>query len=162
LGGRGLGHHRFRVAHGRHVYWATVSASPSASYVQNTESRVLSGNLNFTGTNVYFTTAAYVGTATVANVTGIYTTGTVNAASYTVGTTFIANTTQVNTSVNTFLTSTTTSGNAVSGALVVSGGIGVANNIYVAGRVGFSNATNISVAYTYYNATTNSLDTVFG
>ena len=59
-------------------------------------------------------------------------------------------------------TNSTASGNATSGAVTITGGLGVANNIYVAGRVGYSNATNISVAYTYYNATTDSLDTVFG
>jgi len=108
------------------------------------------------------TTGLSINAVTIANTTGVYTTGTVNAASHTVGSIFIANTTQVNTSVNTFLTSTTTSGNAVSGALIVSGGVGVANNIYVAGRVGFSNSINVSVVYQYYNVSTNSLDTVFG
>jgi len=57
---------------------------------------------------------------------------------------------------------TAASTNAISGAVVITGGLGVNGNIYTAGRVGFSNATNISVAYTYYNATTGSLDTVFG
>jgi hypothetical protein len=57
---------------------------------------------------------------------------------------------------------TTASGNATSGAVQFSGGIGIANNVYVGGRVGWSNATNISVVYTYYNSLTNSLDTVFG
>jgi len=48
------------------------------------------------------------------------------------------------------------------GAVILSGGLGVANNIYAAGRLGFSNSTNISVAYQYYNASNNSIDTVFG
>jgi hypothetical protein len=60
------------------------------------------------------------------------------------------------------VTNATPSGNATSGAVQITGGIGVANNIYTAGRVGFSNATNQSVVYQYYNASTNSLDTVFG
>jgi hypothetical protein len=59
-------------------------------------------------------------------------------------------------------TNSTASGNATSGAVTITGGLGVANNIYVAGRVGYSNATNISVAYTYYNAVSDSIDTVFG
>jgi hypothetical protein len=59
-------------------------------------------------------------------------------------------------------TNTRPSGNAATGTITVSGGVGVSNNIYVGGRVGFSNSTNISVVYEYYNATTNSLDTVFG
>jgi len=60
------------------------------------------------------------------------------------------------------ITNTATSGNAVSGSVIVSGGIGVANNIYVGGRVGFSNATNLSVVYQYYNVSAGSIDTVFG
>ena len=137
----------------------------------------------------------------VANVSGVYTTGTVNAAVHSVGTSFIANTSQVtiagiplsangttgtsgyvltsngstgapywslvggtgiNLSSSFAFTNTTASGNATSGAITTAGGLGVANNLYVGGRVGFSNSTNISVVYQYYNATTNSLDTVFG
>ena len=63
---------------------------------------------------------------------------------------------------NVTFTSATASGNATSGAVILSGGLGVANNIYAAGRLGFSNSTNISVAYQYYNASNNSIDTVFG
>ncbi len=43
------------------VYWSTPSFSVPASYVQNTDSRVLSGNLNFTAVNNYFSSALYVG-----------------------------------------------------------------------------------------------------
>jgi hypothetical protein len=57
---------------------------------------------------------------------------------------------------------TAASGNAISGAITTTGGIGVGNNLYVAGRVGWSNSTNISTVYQYYNQTTDSLDTVFG
>lgn len=89
-------------------YLGTVAA---ASYVQNTDSRTLSGNLNFTGVNNYFTniyvgannymnvTTHFLGNSTVntnisagsisvngaviANNSGVYATGTVNAASHT-------------------------------------------------------------------------------
>jgi ribosomal protein S28E/S33 len=54
------------------VYWSTVSASPGATYVQNTDSRTLSGNLNFTGVNNYFSTALYVGANVGANATALY------------------------------------------------------------------------------------------
>ena len=63
---------------------------------------------------------------------------------------------------NVTFTSTTPSGNATSGAVLITGGLGVANNIYTAGRVGFSNSTNISVAYQFFNQSNNSIDTVFG
>ena len=66
-------------------------------------------------------------------------------------------------------TSTTASNSTTTGALLVSGGIGVGANVYVGGniytqqRTGYTyNGNNTSVAYTYYNATTNSIDTVFG
>ena len=66
-------------------------------------------------------------------------------------------------------TSTTASNSTTTGALLVSGGAGIAGNVYVGGniytqqRTGYTySGNNTSVAYTYYNATTNSIDTVFG
>ncbi len=62
-------------------------------YVQNTDSRVLSGNLEFSAANVYFDTGFYVAAATnKANASGFYHSGTINAASHSIGTTLIANT----------------------------------------------------------------------
>ena len=53
--------------------------------------------INITGqvntATFYAATSANVGTAVVANATGVYTTGTINAASHTVGSSFIANST---------------------------------------------------------------------
>ena len=43
-----------------------------AAYVQNTDSRVLSGNLNFTGANIYFSTAAYIGANVTVNTTSLF------------------------------------------------------------------------------------------
>ena len=60
------------------------------------------------------------------------------------------------------ITNATASTSTNSGALQVTGGIGVGNNVYVGGRVGWVNTANISVVYQYYNTVTNSLDTVFG
>ena len=60
------------------------------------------------------------------------------------------------------LADTTASTNATTGALKVSGGVGVADSVYVGNRVGFTNASNVSAVYQYYNTVTNSLDTVFG
>ena len=61
----------------------------------------------------------------------------------------------------TTFTNTTDSTSDATGALKTSGGLGVAKNIYTAARMGFA-ASSTSVAYTYYNSTTLSLDTVFG
>ncbi|CAB4162820.1 hypothetical protein UFOVP787_131 [uncultured Caudovirales phage] len=61
------------------VYWAPATANnanylgtvAAANYVQNTDSRVLSGNLNFTGTNNYFSTAVFVGANISVNTTSL-------------------------------------------------------------------------------------------
>jgi hypothetical protein len=60
------------------------------------------------------------------------------------------------------ITNTTSSVSTTTGALKISGGIGVGGSIYVGNRVGFVGTTRASVVYQYYNAATNSLDTVFG
>jgi hypothetical protein len=59
---------------------------------------------------------------------------------------------------------TTASTSSTTGSLKLGGGLGVAGNIYVgsASKVGFVNASNVSAVYQYYNAATDSLDTVFG
>jgi hypothetical protein len=61
----------------------------------------------------------------------------------------------------TTVTNTTSATNTTTGALQVKGGVGVGGNIYTAGRVGFVNASNASRVYQFYNAATDSLDTVF-
>ena len=63
------------------------------------------------------------------------------------------------------IANTTTSNSNTTGALVVNGSIGVASNVYVGfgGVMGFANTTTgVSAAYTFYNPTYGSLDTVFG
>ena len=60
------------------------------------------------------------------------------------------------------LAGTAISISTTTGALQVAGGIGVGDSIYVKNRVGFVNTSNVSVVYQFYNAATNSLDTVFG
>lgn len=79
-----------------------------------------------------------------------------------VGTALAANATSVNSTVVVNISNATTSGNNVSGAVLVTGGVGVGDSVYVKNRVGFANSTNISVVYQVYNSVTNSLDTVFG
>jgi hypothetical protein len=57
-------------SNGTATYWA--AATVAASYVQNTDSRVLSGNLNFTGTNNFFSTGLFVGANVIANTTALF------------------------------------------------------------------------------------------
>jgi hypothetical protein len=68
-----------------------------------------------------------------------------------------------------YLLDTSATNSTTSGTLISSGGAGIAGNVYVGGniytqqRTGYTYSGNsTSVAYTYYNSTTNSLDTVFG
>ena len=68
----------------------------------------------------------------------------------------------INAAASVAFTNTTPSGNAVTGALTLAGGLGVYGNVYTRGVVGYSNTSNVGVVYTYYNVATNSLDTVFG
>lgn len=53
-----------------------LGGTAAANFIQNTDSRTLSGNLYFTGSNNYFDTTVFVGnstaTAIVANTTGLY------------------------------------------------------------------------------------------
>ena len=64
----------------------------------------------------------------------------------------------------TTVTDATASTSNLTGAFKVTGGVGITGNIYTAGRVGYATTTSsgTSAAYTYYNASTSSLDTVFG
>ena len=60
------------------------------------------------------------------------------------------------------LAGTLTSISTTTGALQVRGGVGVGGSIYTGNRIGWTSSTNVSAVYQYYNAATNSLDTVFG
>ena len=75
-------------------YLGTVAA---ASYVQNTDSRVLSGNINFTAANVYYNTGLFVSTINATS-NGVA----INTTSITIG----------NSTVNTTVNATTFSGTA--------------------------------------------------
>ena len=62
--------------------------------------------------------------------------------------------------------STANSTSTASGAIIVSGGVGVAGNLNASGvyaaNVGFVNNSGVRKVYQFYNAATDSLDTVFG
>jgi hypothetical protein len=133
------------------------------------------GNSNFTGANIYFsgktTHAANIVLNTgisIIDSTGIQGTagqvltsngsGNVYWSTVSGGGGSWAGGTMAN---SVLFSNTTSSVNATSGAVVITGGLGVNNNIYTAGRVGFANSST-SVAYSYYNAVTDSIDTVFG
>ena len=66
------------------------------------------------------------------------------------------------TNVHTFANGTS-SVSPNTGSVILYAGAGVAGNVYVGNVIGWANNTsNVSAVYTYYNKTTNSLDTVFG
>jgi hypothetical protein len=62
------------------------------------------------------------------------------------------------------MSNTTPSISNGTGALIVTGGIGVTGNIYIGASsvLGYANNASNSVVYQIYNSTTNSLDTIFG
>jgi hypothetical protein len=95
------------------------------AYIQNTDSRTLSGNLAFTGSNVTFSTINVGGNTLIANSSGIYTTGTINAASINVS--GLANVANLN----------------VSGQANISGNLYVAGTLLVSGNTTYINATII-------------------
>lgn len=80
----------------------------AASYVQNTDSRTLSGNLNFTGANVNFTAGLFSGANVVAN----------------------------NTALRVGNTTITTTNTVLGGTLAANGGIGSAGQVLTSGAAG--------------------------
>jgi hypothetical protein len=121
-------------------------------------------------------TSSFTGTGLTFNPsTNILNTGIVAAATLTAST--IGNTGAALTGATVTTTSTivasgnivgasgTNSASNVTGAVVVSGagGVGVGGNIYVGNRMGYVWAANsVSSAYTVFNSTANSIDTIFG
>jgi len=136
-------------------YWAAAAAgvNTAAQYTwSNTQS--FTNTITFSGNVVISTTItanASVGTAGQVLTSGA--SGNVYWSTVSGG--------GVNLASSYAFTNVTASANATSGAITTAGGLGVANNLYVGGRVGFANTTS-SVVYQIYNATTGSLDTVFG
>lgn len=101
--------------------------SAAANFVQNTDSRTLSGNLTFSGSNVYFNSGLFIGANVVANT----------------GTVLIGNTT-----INTQLTA---------GQIQFSGGATVNSTVYTGIAYTANNATNLGgIAASYFVANTNS------
>ena len=159
-----------------HYGTIATNAQPFITSVGTLTGLISSANINAQTANVY---AAYVvansgiqGTLITNAQTNITSVGTLT--SLTTSGNITAQTANIyagNIISNTALitTSTTASNSTTTGALLVSGGAGVGANVYVGGniytqqRTGYTyNGNNTSVAYTYYNATTNSIDTVFG
>jgi hypothetical protein len=139
---------------GTGVQWATVAGGSGSGTVTSITAGtgLTGGTITTTGTiAIDSTVATLTGTQTLTNKT--LTSPTINSGA--VSGTF--------TGAPTF-SDTTASTSSTTGAVKIGGGLGVVGNIYVgsASKVGFVNASNVSAVYQYYNAATNSLDTVFG
>jgi hypothetical protein len=79
----------------------TVFDDDLTAFVSNTDSRVLSGNLNFTGTNSYFSTGWFVTANVSANTTALIVNNTILTASLlTIGGNPVANSTGANNAFN--------------------------------------------------------------
>jgi len=101
--------------------------SAAANFVQNTDSRTLSGNLYFTGANISFSNSLYIGSNAVVNTSTV----------------FIGNST-VNTT-------------AIAGQITFSGGAVVNGTIYTGIAYTANNATNLGgIAASYFVANTGS------
>ena len=112
---------------------------------------------------------AHTGRATISTNLTVSGNTTLGAASKTITTTgLLAHTGRATISTNfavtgnTTISAATTSGNNATGALLVTGGIGVGDSLYVKSRIGIANTSSVSVVYMTYNNTTKSLDTTFG
>ena len=123
--------------------------------------------------NATHTSSGYTinGTTFIANTLGVYHTGVVNAAVHSVGSTFIANATQLtitipfsaNGGVGTagqVLTSNGATGSPYWAAAAGGGGFTNGQSIMVS-NLAYSNTANTARAYTFYNSNNNTLDTVF-
>jgi hypothetical protein len=153
------------TTNGTSTYWSTISGGSvnvAAQYAW-TNTQTFSNNITFNANIVIGSTGDLVINA-AAGISANGTLGTSGQVLTTNGTAVYWSTASagVNLASSYAFTNTTASGNATSGAITTAGGLGVANNIYAGGRIGFSNSTNISVGYFQYNATTGSIDMVFG
>ena len=189
-------------------YIATIAANSAsylgttaaASYVQNTDSRTLSGNINFTGANSYFSGKTTFNANVVFNsgISIIDSTGSQGTVGQVLTSNGVGNvywsTVTVNVAAQYAWTNTQTFSNTItySGPLIIantiaangtsnvgsagqvltSGGSGA--NVYWSTGGSFTNGASVAVsnlaywntastaaAYTYYNTSTTSLDTVF-
>jgi hypothetical protein len=124
-----------------------------------------SGNVttgNISGTNLSATTV----TATSGNFSGnvssnnLVVTNQVQASSISV----TANASFGNISTSGLITTTNSSDSTsnVTGAVTITGGLGVGKNMYVGNAVGWVYANSVSAVYQVFNPITNSLDTIFG
>jgi len=136
-----------------------VSAgSTSTGPVFTNTSSIMVGSAAYaiTATNISTGTAGQLVYQTAPGITGFVSTGTA-------GNVLVSNGTGAPTFNNTLtLAGTLASISTTTGALQVRGGVGVGGSVYAGNRIGFVNTSNVSTVYQFYNAATNSLDTVFG
>ena len=97
-------------------------------YIQNSDSTTLSGNLNFTGSNVTLSSINAGNSTLIANTSGIYVNATINASSISV-----SNTANVATL-------------KVSNTATISGNLLVGGTLFVAGNTTYINATVITTS----------------
>ena len=119
----------------------------------NTFVTAFTSNTGGTDSNILVTSYAPITVGNVITSNGVFWS---NGVAYSSGSSFSSNILAISGTVST---------SNVTGALVITGGggIGVAGNVYVGNRHGYVwAANNVSSAYTVFNNTVNSIDTVFG
>jgi hypothetical protein len=137
---------------------AKLGGIGASNYVQNTDSRVLSGNLNFTGANTFFGSAsvqgtAYFGNSTVTNTVINTAAVTLNGTGTTVGNVSVSYSGLItgNSTVtsNSVLWVQNTAGNTVIGAngAVIGGNtfkVGTTLNVTLGGNTGYGTSTPVA------------------
>jgi hypothetical protein len=169
--GGGLGVAGDTFVGGKHTVIAVTASTGTSTGALQVRGGVGIGGGMYIGTDSYVNNSLILTTATVdlyATKTSILA-GTDTAVNTATGIVTIWNTSTLQSVTNRgnstnnaiSVTNTTVSTSTTTGALKISGGIGVADSVYVGNRVGFVGTTKASRVYQYYNAATDSLDTVF-
>jgi hypothetical protein len=151
-------------ATGSHSWWVTSASTTAGNAIGGfSQAMTLDRNSNL---SIGYTAQQQGATLSVNG--GVYVNGIVTATNLVVNgfavSTSTASTFNGGTITSPLIINNATSAtNTTTGALrVTNGGVGVGGSVYVGNRVGFVNTSNVSVVYQFYNASTNSLDTVFG
>jgi hypothetical protein len=121
---------------------------------------IFSGNVtagNISATGVIGNTGTFSGNVSSNN---LVVTNQVQASSISV----TANASFGNISTTGLITTTNSSDSIsnITGAVTITGGLGVGKNMYVGNAVGWVYANSVSAVYQVFNPITNSLDTIFG
>ena len=136
-----------------------IGANSNFTYNKNTSILTVIGNISASALNgnISGTFGTFTGNVSANNIT--LTNAIQSSSLITTGNATIGN---ISTTGLVSITNTTNSTSNVTGAMLVSGGVGVGKSLYVGNAVGWVYPNAVSAVYQVYNSVTNSLDTIFG